>query len=48
MSFDQQGLVGCLVMLKDSDFAGVVHSLFVWSIALIKTYVEHTEGSTSP
>ena len=34
MSFDQQGLVDFLVMLKASDFAGVAHSSFAWSIAL--------------
>lgn len=34
LSFDQQGLVDFLVMLKASDFAGVAHSSFAWSIAL--------------
>lgn len=34
MSFDQQGLVDFLVMLKASDFAGVAHSSFAWSVAL--------------
>lgn len=34
MSFDQQGLVDFLVMLKASDFSGVAHSSFAWSIAL--------------
>lgn len=34
MTFDQQALVDYLVLLKASDFAGVAHSSFAWSIAL--------------
>ena len=34
LTFDQQALVDYLVLLKASDFAGVAHSSFAWSIAL--------------
>lgn len=34
LTFDQQALVDYLVLLKGSDFAGVAHSSFAWSIAL--------------
>lgn len=34
LAWDQQGLVDFLVMLKASDFAGIAHSSFAWSIAL--------------
>jgi hypothetical protein len=34
LAWDQQSLVDYLIMLKASDFAGVAHSSFAWSIAL--------------
>lgn len=34
LTFDQQALIDYLVLLKGSDFAGVAHSSFAWSIAL--------------
>ncbi|KAI3393184.1 hypothetical protein diail_4640 [Diaporthe ilicicola] len=34
LTFDQQALVDYLVLLRGSDFAGVAHSSFAWSIAL--------------
>ena len=34
LTWDQQGLVDFLVMLKASNFAGVGHSSFAWNIAL--------------
>lgn len=34
LTFDQQALVDYLVLLRASDFAGVAHSSFAWSIAL--------------
>ncbi|KUI67114.1 hypothetical protein VM1G_03584 [Cytospora mali] len=34
LTFDQQALVDYLVLLKASDFAGVAHSSFAWSVAL--------------
>ncbi len=34
MAWDQQGLVDYLVMTKASDFGGVAHSSFAWSVAL--------------
>lgn len=33
-TFGQQALVDYLVLLKASDFAGIAHSSFAWSIAL--------------
>lgn len=36
LSWDQQGMVDFLVMLKASDFAGVAHSSFAWNIALLR------------
>jgi len=34
LSWDQQGLVDFLVMLKSSSFAGIEQSSFAWNIAL--------------
>lgn len=36
MSWDQQGMVDFLVMLRASRFAGVGHSSFAWNVALVR------------
>jgi len=48
LSWDQQGLVDFLVMLKSSSFAGISESSFAWNIALKRhilssdsTYMDH-------
>lgn len=44
LTFDQQALVDYLVLLKASDFAGVAHSSFTWSIALKRHQFAKKEG----
>lgn len=44
LTFDQQALVDYLVLLKGSDFAGVAHSSFAWSIALKRHQFSKKEG----
>lgn len=44
LTFDQQALVDYLVLLKASDFAGVAHSSFAWSIALKRHQFAKKEG----
>lgn len=34
LNFDQQAIIDYLILLKASDFAGVAHSSFAWTIAL--------------
>lgn len=36
LSWDQQGMVDFLVMLRASQFAGVGHSSFAWNVALVR------------
>ncbi|KFZ20628.1 hypothetical protein V502_03110 [Pseudogymnoascus sp. VKM F-4520 (FW-2644)] len=36
LSWDQQGMVDFLVMLRASRFAGVGHSSFAWNVALVR------------
>ncbi|OBT69983.1 hypothetical protein VE03_00387 [Pseudogymnoascus sp. 23342-1-I1] len=36
LTWDQQGMVDFLVMLRASQFAGVGHSSFAWNIALVR------------
>ena len=36
LSWDQQGMVDLLVMLRASRFAGVGHSSFAWNVALVR------------
>lgn len=44
LTFDQQALVDYLVLLKASDFAGVAHSSFAWSIALKRHQFAKKDG----
>lgn len=44
LTFDQQALVDYLVLLKASDFAGVAHSSFAWSIALKRHQFARKKG----
>lgn len=49
LSWDQQGMVDFLVLLKASDFAGVAHSSFAWNIALLRhQYAEKKDHLHGP
>lgn len=45
LTFDQQALVDYLVLLRASDFAGVAHSSFAWSIALKRHQFAKKKGA---
>ncbi|CAN8100034.1 unnamed protein product [Discula destructiva] len=45
LTFDQQAVVDYEVLLKASDFAGVAHSSFAWSIALKRHQFAQKEGT---
>jgi len=50
MTFDQQGLVDFLIMMKASEFMGVAHSSFPWTVALrrheLSKYSQYANGDS--
>lgn len=49
LSWDQQGMVDFLVMLKASGFGGIGHSSFAWNVALFRhEYAEKKDHLSGP
>ncbi|KFY42161.1 hypothetical protein V495_04643 [Pseudogymnoascus sp. VKM F-4514 (FW-929)] len=49
MSWDQQGMVDFLVMLRSSQFVGVGHSSFAWNVALVRhTFAQQKDHLRGP